>query len=56
MSRAAARARTIELLAEVGIPDPESRIDAYPHEFSGGMAQRVVADGARLRPQTADRR
>ena len=43
MSRAAARARTIELLAEVGIPDPESRIDAYPHEFSGGMAQRVVA-------------
>ena len=43
MSRADARARTIELLAEVGIPDPESRIDAYPHQFSGGMAQRVVA-------------
>ena len=43
MSRADARARTLELLAEVGIPDPESRIDNYPHQFSGGMAQRVVA-------------
>ena len=43
MSRADARARTLELLAEVGIPDPGSRIDNYPHQFSGGMAQRVVA-------------
>ena len=43
MSRADARGRTLELLAEVGIPDPESRIDNYPHQFSGGMAQRVVA-------------
>ena len=37
-----ARARAIGLLADVGIPAPEKRIDAYPHEFSGGMRQRVV--------------
>jgi peptide/nickel transport system ATP-binding protein len=37
-----ARARAISLLADVGIPAPEKRIDAYPHEFSGGMRQRVV--------------
>jgi peptide/nickel transport system ATP-binding protein len=37
-----ARERAIDLLAETGIPDPASRIDAYPHEFSGGMRQRVV--------------
>src|SRR5437870_4374218 len=41
-SEAAARRRAIDLLAEVGIPAPEKRIDAYPHEFSGGMRQRVV--------------
>lgn len=39
---APARARAIKALAEVGIPDPESRIDSYPHEFSGGMRQRVM--------------
>jgi peptide/nickel transport system ATP-binding protein len=42
LSPAAARERAINLLAEVGIPAPERRIDGYPHEFSGGMRQRVV--------------
>jgi len=42
MSRAAARARALELLKAVGIPAPEVRIDHYPHQFSGGMRQRVV--------------
>ena len=34
--------RAVELLKMVGIPDAERRVDAYPHEFSGGMAQRVM--------------
>ncbi len=38
----AARARAIALLAATGIPDPERNIDAYPHELSGGMRQRVM--------------
>jgi peptide/nickel transport system ATP-binding protein len=42
MSEKQARQRAIDLLAEVGIPAPERRIDGYPHEFSGGMRQRVV--------------
>ena len=42
LSESAARKRAIDLLAEVGISAPEKRIDAYPHEFSGGMRQRVV--------------
>ncbi len=42
LSAAAAHKRAIDLLAEVGIPAPERRIDGYPHEFSGGMRQRVV--------------
>ena len=42
MSRRQARDRTIELLREVGISNPSRRIDDYPHEFSGGMRQRVM--------------
>jgi peptide/nickel transport system ATP-binding protein len=42
LSRRAARDRAVELLTEVGIPDPAVRMDAYPHEFSGGQRQRVV--------------
>ena len=42
MSPAQARKRAVELLVEVGIPAAERRIDAYPHQFSGGMRQRVV--------------
>lgn len=42
MSRDKAWAKTVQLLAEVGIVDAEQRAKAYPHELSGGMAQRVV--------------
>lgn len=42
MSKEEARAYTIELLGQVGIPDPELRYKAYPFQFSGGMRQRVV--------------
>ncbi|MFE3576927.1 ABC transporter ATP-binding protein [Lysinibacillus sp. NPDC059133] len=42
VSRADAKERAIELLTQVGIPFPEKRYNQYPHEFSGGMRQRVV--------------
>jgi peptide/nickel transport system ATP-binding protein len=42
VSRKAARDRAIELLASVGIPNARERVDAYPHQFSGGMRQRVM--------------
>ena len=42
LSRRDARARAVELLRRVGIPDPEARMRAYPHRMSGGMRQRVM--------------
>lgn len=42
VSESAARARAVDLLDTVGIPDPAARIDEYPHEFSGGEKQRVM--------------
>jgi peptide/nickel transport system ATP-binding protein len=42
LSRQAANARAVELLELVGIPNAAARVDSYPHEFSGGMRQRVV--------------
>jgi len=52
MSKSEARQRTIELLEMVGIPSAADRIDDYPHQFSGGMRQRVmIAMGLSCNPQ-----
>ncbi|MBK7976889.1 MAG: ABC transporter ATP-binding protein [Deltaproteobacteria bacterium] len=42
VTKAAARERTVALFKRVGIPDPEQRFDAYPHQLSGGLKQRVM--------------
>ncbi|WP_394685140.1 dipeptide ABC transporter ATP-binding protein [uncultured Microbacterium sp.] len=42
LSRAEAKTRAVDILRRVGIPDPEKRVDDYPHQFSGGQKQRVV--------------
>jgi peptide/nickel transport system ATP-binding protein len=52
LSKKEARDRSIELLKMVGIPAPESRVDDYPHQFSGGMRQRVmIAMGLSCNPK-----
>ena len=52
MSEDQARARAVELLKLVGIPDPERRLTQYPHQFSGGMRQRVmIAIGLACNPK-----
>jgi ABC-type dipeptide/oligopeptide/nickel transport system ATPase component len=42
LSKSQARKQTLDLLEYVGIPDPQKRIENYPHQFSGGMRQRVM--------------
>lgn len=52
VSRRTAKARAVELMERVGIPEARSRADAYPHQFSGGMRQRLlIATAVALRPK-----
>jgi len=52
LGKVPARERALELFAEVGIPDPEARLDAYPHQLSGGLKQRVmIAMALATRPE-----
>lgn len=48
MPKKEARRKALELFRRLGIPDPESRLNGYPHEFSGGMKQRVVIAAAMI--------
>jgi len=51
LSRVQARRAAVELMARVGIPEPGARVDSYPHQFSGGMRQRLlIAMAVALRP------